>query len=141
MDEQRVKYEAFYISSDLKYRVGFEFIVDTPNFYDREGFEKLAEEFASHVESFGRVNPFPAEIMNALDDEGLDRLLQDTELIPHLTYFIQIDSKEIFYSRENCEPYRLRGANGVMSMIETLDGKVIDILEAKNLKRVFEKVG
>lgn len=130
-----MKYEAFYISSDLKYRVGFEFIVDTPNFYDREGFEKFAEKFASHVESFGRVNPFPAEIMNVLDDEGLDRLLQDTELIPHLTYFILIDSKE------NCEPYRLCGANCMMSMIESLDGAVIDILETKNLKRVLERVG
>lgn len=142
MDEPRVKYcEAFYLSSDLRYNIRFEFLFDIPNTSERERFEQLIKEFTDHVESFGTGNPFPEKIIHALDDAGVDRLLQDTELIPNLTFFIKLDSDEIFCSKENCEPYRLRGANGVMSMVETLDGKVIDILEMKNVMRVFERVG
>lgn len=81
------------------------------------------KEFIELVGSFGTVNPFPREIVNQLDDEGLDRLLQDVELILELTFFIKLDSDELYCSKENCEPYRLRGANAVMSMIETLDGR------------------
>lgn len=98
------------------------------------------KEFTAHVKSFGTGNHFPEEIIHQLDDAGLDRLLKDTELIPNLTFFIKLDSDEIYCSKENCELYKLRGANGVMGMIETLDGKVIDILEMKNVMRVFERV-
>lgn len=141
MDDQRVKScEAFYLSSDLRYRIRFEFLFDIPNFHEREGFEQLIKAFTAHVKSFGTGNPFPEEIVNQLDDAGLDRLLQDTEMIPNMTFFLKLNSDETFYSRETCEPYRLRGANGIMSMVETLDGKVIDILEMKNVMRVFERV-
>lgn len=140
MVEQRVKSEAFYLSSDLRYRIQFEFLFDIPNFHEREGFEQLIQEFANHVESFGTVNPFPVEFIHELDDAGLERLLKDTELIPNMTFFLKLNSDETFYSRETCEPYRLRGANGVMSMVETLDGKVIDILEMKNLSKILMTV-
>ncbi|OYZ34359.1 MAG: hypothetical protein B7X89_10245 [Sulfuricurvum sp. 17-40-25] len=133
--------EAFYLSSDLRYRVQFEFKFDVSNFHEREGFEQLTKAFTAHVKSFGTGNFFPEEIVNQLDDAGLDRLLQDTELIPNMTFFLKLNSVETFYSRETCELYRLRGANCVMSMVETLDGKVIDILEMKNVMRVFERVG
>lgn len=99
----------------------------------------MTKEFTAHVKSFGRGNPFPEEIIHALDNEGLDRLLKDTELIPNLTFFIKLDSDETFYSKETCEPYRLRGANGVMNMVETFDGRVIDILEMKYMNRIFKK--
>ncbi|MDP3265810.1 MAG: hypothetical protein Q8M39_03165 [Sulfuricurvum sp.] len=136
-----VKYcEAFYLSSDLRYTIWFEFLFDIPNTNTREGFELLTEAFTVHVKSFGKGDPFPEEIINALDNAGIDRLLQDTELIPELTYFIKLDSDEIYCSKENCEPYRLRGANGIMSMVETLDGKVIDILEMKNLSKILMTV-
>lgn len=139
MDEPRVKYcEAFYLSSDLRNRITFEFLFDIPGTSKCEGFEQLTKAFTAHVKSFGTGNPFPEEIVNQLDDAGLDRLLKDTELIPNLTFFIKLDSDKIYCSIENCEPYRLRGANGVMSMVETLDGKVIDILEMKNMNRIFK---
>lgn len=141
MDEPRVKRcEAFYLSSDLRYRIKFEFLFDIPDTSRREGFEQLTKEFTNHIRSFGKWNPFPEEIIHALDDEELNRLLNDTELIPNLTFFIKLDSDEIYCSKENCEPYRLRGANAVMSMVETLDGTVIDILEMKNVMRVFERI-
>lgn len=141
MDDQRVKScEAFYLSSDLRYTIGFEFLFDIPDTSNYEGFEQLTKAFTAHVKSFGTGNRFPEVIIHALDDEGLNRLLQDTELIPNMTFFLKLNSDETFYSRETCEPYRLRGANGMMSMIESLDGAVIDILEMKNLKRVFERV-
>ncbi|OYZ32362.1 MAG: hypothetical protein B7X89_11000 [Sulfuricurvum sp. 17-40-25] len=136
-----MKSEAFYLSSDLKYTILFEFLFDIPNFYEREGFEQLMKDFTNHIASFGKENLFPEEIINMLNDEELDRLLQDTELIPNMTFFLKLNSDETFYSRETCEPYRLRGVNGHMSMVETLNGKVINILEMKNLKRVFERVG
>ncbi len=58
-----------------------------------------------------------------------------------MTFFLKLNPVETFYSKETCEPYRLRGVNGHMSIVETLDGKVIDILEMKDINRVFERVG
>ena len=90
-NKQMIECTAFYLSSNLSSVVMFDFITDVQPVDGREGFMLIAEAFRAHVNSFGKSIDFPIELIQELNEDGIDRLLRDCELEPELTFFLHLD--------------------------------------------------
>ncbi|MFY9141271.1 hypothetical protein [Sulfuricurvum sp.] len=135
-------YDAYYLPSNLACgKIEFSIELEWEREDTKEGFEKLTRVFMQQVNTFGKTIPLPQPIIQKLcTDEHIDTLLQDTEFIPELTYFLKLDSKDIFISKYNADTYKLQGSNGIRCLFETMSGELIDVVKTNEILGVFEKM-
>jgi len=136
-----MQYTALYLPSNIEYEaIEFQLEIDGDYPDTKEGFKQLAKAFTAIVDGFGKKLPFPPEILQNLNnDKQIDRLLEDTEFIQDMTYFLTLGSSNIYFSRQNAEVYRLIGVNTNRCLFETLDHRIIDIVKAEDVRKVYEK--
>lgn len=133
--------DAYYLPSNLALgKIEFSIEIEWEREDTKEGFEKLTKVFMHQIDALGKTIPFPPQILQKLcTDEHIEALLHDTEFIPELTYYLKLDSQDIFISRNNADAYRLYGANGMRCLFENLNGETINVVKTKEVLRMFEK--
>lgn len=135
--------DALYLPSNIVAGpIAFEIELNWERKDTKEGFNELTRIFMGQIAELGKTLPFPPEIIQNLnkdDDKQIDRLLEDTEFILEMTYFLKLGSSNIYFSRQNAEEYRLRGANANRYMFETLDQRIIDVVKVEDVRKVYEE--
>lgn len=138
-----MRYTALYLSSYIENETiefQLEIEADYPN--TKEGFKQLAKAFTKAVDAFGTTQPFPKEILEAINGKcnRLDRLLQDTEFIPEKTYYLKMPATQLVYSLSDVDVYRLSGINETSCLLEAIEGEMMCIVGVKDVSIMFGKV-
>lgn len=138
------KSEAFYLASpSSSFPIHFDFILKNNPKEGNDGFKDVLIEFEYLISEFGKSMPFPNEILNALDEIGMDVLLFNTEFSRERSFFIKTNNTEFYVKKKDGSKHKIYGSNGEMIVFESMIEKrceMLDIATAKtNYGRLSEK--
>lgn len=136
-------YTALYLPSDIE-NEAIEFQLEIEGSYpdNKEGFKQLTKAFTTVVDGFGKTLPFPLKIFDDIkgDSVRLNRLLQDTEFIPEMTYYLKMPWTQRYFSFIDADVYQLCGINETMCIFMTQNREVINLIKINQIKSVFGKI-
>lgn len=129
--------EAFYISSDFKNTVIFDYHHDIDPDLINGCYEPLAKVFMRDVARFGTDIEFPPELIAKMDSNSIDRMMLDCEFHPERTFFIVIGESSRYINIIDDKEFVLWGGNNTHLVFEAKKGKAITVLPIVEAKKYF----
>lgn len=129
--------EAFYISSDLKTTVMFDYHHDIAPDIENGSYTPLVKCFMDDVKEFGKGKDFPIDLVERLDVHLIDRLLNDCEFLPEKTFFIVIHESSSYFNLVDDREFSLWGGNDTHLVFEAKKKGGIAILPINKARRLF----
>ncbi len=142
MGKKNYSYKALYLAH-YHGIIPFFYPSTTPPPSTESELTNLLDEFRTWSQRLGRDIAYPKEIIQALSDEQIDDLLNDTENDP-VGYFF-LDAKEVkgekFFDKEELTEFRLIGANGLMYLFSDPEYKGFVVAQGmRGIKEMFERI-